>query len=712
MNLNRKAAVFGFTLLISDIILMAAGLSFAPPVFAVTVITTVIFCLKKDKKAYFFLLVTAAFVFALITFGRQYTKDYLPESTLDVRHAQLTGTVSSPMQNGTFTLSDCTVNGKKTASKIILYSAHSAGVSPGDRIECEADSLSCNADSKSNFFFHSLSDRTWLSAVNYSSVNVTGRSSSPYYLLVRLRERADNKLFFAFGEESYPLITALLTGDQSAVPEKTKQEFRLSGVSHIFAVSGMHLTIWTGLLYFFFGRHAKIRKFGNTAVLLFIIAFCVFTGLSPSVLRAGIMQFTVTLGNLFKKKADPLNSLGLSAAVLLGFDPFLAGNVSFLLSFLACFAIVGIFPLMQTESRPKDKRLLIRNTKKSVSALSLSAVILFATLPLTAFFFGYISLLSPVTGLICTPLAELTMTASSLAFFLPVNTGFFRPYFAFCDFLSGLLAKIISFFAGLDFALFPLRRSYVAVWFTLSLLVFIIVFLKAKDSRKNVIVFLISLIALVITGTVSSALNAYTTELFIPSAGNSTCFTLTRGDGNNCLIVGCGGTYRSVRRTREYLLSKTVVSPDTVLFPRNAAPENSRADDICSFFAPKTVLEPSFGETPLSVSAETILADRYSSVLWSGTALTYESTSDFCAGIITVNGYKIVFTSLPGAELSSRGEDYSNGDLLICRGNLPPDAERLDFERTVVLSDHTSKGLGLPPDAVSTADGELIITLK
>ena len=94
----------------------------------------------------------------------------------------------------------------------------------------------------------------------------------------------------------------------------------------------MHLSIWTGLIFLILRKKAVSKPYVGILLIIFIILFCFFTGLSPSVLRAGIMQISLYLGAIFRKRAEPVNSLGLATAVLLISNPFLAGNVSFLLS--------------------------------------------------------------------------------------------------------------------------------------------------------------------------------------------------------------------------------------------------------------------------------------------------------------------------------------------------------------------------------------------
>lgn len=203
----------------------------------------------------------------------------------------------------------------------------------------------------------------------------------------------------AFEEDVAGFARALLLGDRSGIDYETSTSFEISGISHIIAVSGVHVSILFGLIYFVTGKRRGLTAMVGIPV---VVLFAAVAGFSPSITRASVMQIAMMLALLFEKEYDPLSALSFAGLVMLGIDPLVITSVSFQLSF-ACMA--GIILLGEPiRLWMMDKRRLGRWKGKAVNwfssgiSVSLSATVF--TMPLVAIHFGTVSLVSVLTNLL------------------------------------------------------------------------------------------------------------------------------------------------------------------------------------------------------------------------------------------------------------------------------------------------------------------------
>ena len=140
---------------------------------------------------------------------------------------------------------------------------------------------------------------------------------------------------------------AVLLGDRSGLTETELAAFSDAGISHLLALSGLHLSILFGFCDFFLSLflHGRAR---NVFSLVLIAVFCAVTGFIPSAVRAGLMLTSRKLGALFGRRSDPLLSLGFAAVLILLFSPGALFSPSFQFSFAAVLGILCLAaPLME-----------------------------------------------------------------------------------------------------------------------------------------------------------------------------------------------------------------------------------------------------------------------------------------------------------------------------------------------------------------------------
>ena len=198
------------------------------------------------------------------------------------------------------------------------------------------------------------------------------------------------------------LGTALLLGYRRTISEEDSDAFARTGLSHLIAISGSHITIMAAMLAWVASYLGLSRRAGARLIFSFLILYPFITGLSASAVRAGIMGGLVFLAYYSGRLGSAANALVFAASAMLFFEPrLLRDDVGFQLSFLAVLAILYIYPLGQPIARKIKKRLPGRLGKLSVlvwEIFSLTTACQLAVTPIMLINFGQLSLVSLIAN--------------------------------------------------------------------------------------------------------------------------------------------------------------------------------------------------------------------------------------------------------------------------------------------------------------------------
>lgn len=193
-------------------------------------------------------------------------------------------------------------------------------------------------------------------------------------------------------ERESSLLTALLLGDKSGLSNRDAIALRKAGLSHLVAVSGLHVSFLVGFCFLLFGR-----RWGTPLSVLLILFFIPVSGATPSVIRAGIMYCIAAGAFCFKKQADSLNSLFIALAVLLAANPHAIASLGLQLSFLSTLGLILLSGRMQRrlmQGAEKWPRLLRGAFSVLAGAVSCTVCATLFTTPVLLSSFGYVSVLS------------------------------------------------------------------------------------------------------------------------------------------------------------------------------------------------------------------------------------------------------------------------------------------------------------------------------
>ena len=333
---------------------------------------------------------------------------------------------------------------QKLPGKAILFLTESAFETAGIRIgngvlaECSYRKMQ-TARNDGNFheeqYYYS---RGIFLKADGSSVRITDAGEHVLrQFLFEVHSRMVSGIFSAVpDEETAGILAAICTGDRNYLSDESRQMYQRSGIAHILAVSGLHISLLG------FGIFRVLRKRcrffpAAAAAAIFMIGFCIMSDASPSSVRALIM-FLVQLVSIGSGKTyDMRCALSLAAVLMLADNLLLLENTAFQLSFAAILSVNILYPSFRIFLSPRRKEGNHKKKKsrqlfqKAAEAFLMSASVTLGTLPLTAGIYYELPLYSVLLNLLVVPLMSLVLGTGVL-------TGIF-----------GMLSLVISrFFAG------------------------------------------------------------------------------------------------------------------------------------------------------------------------------------------------------------------------------------------------------------------------
>ncbi|MBO4705023.1 MAG: ComEC/Rec2 family competence protein [Spirochaetaceae bacterium] len=236
------------------------------------------------------------------------------------------------------------------------------------------------------------------------------------------------------------LLLALISGSREYTDSSISDAFRNAGLSHILALSGMHLSLFAGLSEKSAGKLAG-KRFSPYLSLSAAFMFVWFAGVSPSLRRALICMCIGCCASLFGFRTTPVKTLSLAFIIHLLISPEDSGSLAFMLSYLAlCGVYAGNYLFTQKLSRVLPVSVS--------SALSASAGAQFFTLPITITSFGSVVPAAIIASAVVSPIASAFVTSGIVAIAFVLAMPFLlQPVGCIISMLYNLLSGIVRFFA-------------------------------------------------------------------------------------------------------------------------------------------------------------------------------------------------------------------------------------------------------------------------
>lgn len=423
--------------------------------------------------------------------------------------------------------------------RVRLYLDGGFSLSPGDRLEGRFRFRLTAPGGEEEATYH-RGRGIYLLADQTDEISVTQERQSWRDFPARLRLRLKTILSEAFPEDAVPFAKALLLGDTRDLGYGVDTSLKVSGIRHVVAVSGLHVSILFGLVSLVTFRKRVLTGLAGFSTLLL---FAALAGFTPSITRSCLMFSLVLLAMLLDRDYDGPTALAFSVLVMLTMNPSTAADVGFQLSVAS---VVGIFLfcgpihrwLLRRFSVPKDRKILSQLLRwfSGSAAVTLSATVM--TAPLCAVYFGTVSLVGVLTNF-------LTLWVITFIFYgilLVCLLGSFWP--AGAGVIAWLAAWPIRYvlwvagkLAAIPFAAVYTRSPYIVCWLIFVYLLLLLFYFGRRNARSLLCCAALGLCVALLASWAEPRLEG--TRMTVLDVGQGQCILL-QSEGRSFLI-DCGG---------------------------------------------------------------------------------------------------------------------------------------------------------------------------
>lgn len=252
--------------------------------------------------------------------------------------------------------------------------------------------------------------------------------------LARLRDAIRKRVEQALPGDDGHIAAALIMGDQRGISTKTQEAMRASGLGHILAISGLHMALVAGSVFWLIrallalspalALNYAIKKWAAVGALIVATIYLGISGAGVSTLRAWVMLTIMLVAVLLDRRALTLRNVALAALVILVFTPESLLSISFQMSFAATVALVAAYQALAARadraSLTAGDHSFFGRVRRSAGALFLTSLVAgLATTPFAIFYFQRLAPLTlvanmaaaPVVGFVVMPMALLSVLA-------------------------------------------------------------------------------------------------------------------------------------------------------------------------------------------------------------------------------------------------------------------------------------------------------------
>ena len=293
---------------------------------------------------------------------------------------------------------------------------------------------------------------------------------------------------------NYSVAQGITIGDKSIIPTNINQYFIDAGISHILAISGLHISMVLYILFLalsFFSINFYKRILISTIITAAI--YPAITLFSISIIRANIMAFCLLISYVFDKNRNSVNSLFLAALIILIIEPNSIREISFQFSFLATLGIILYYPIFDfyvlNKTVKNINNYFIKNliTKLTVF-LFINLIALISILPLSVHHFSILNLTSIISNIFAVPLAFIILASSIITV---IGFQIFSPLSIYpastLEFFTNMLINLSEKFSDIKFLKYKISCNlYLAIFITFIIMtVGLIIRIKMNEKSES-----------------------------------------------------------------------------------------------------------------------------------------------------------------------------------------------------------------------------------
>lgn len=609
--MKRPFAVIGITYLLSQAVAAYFGSSFALVGAIMAAVFTVLYALSVVKRNTVILAV-AVTICAAMTVSFAYAKICIePIIPVEGESVVVTGYIAEEPYEAydryyyVIKTESIDFDGVPQKTKIRLSSSIPLGAEYSDRFEGEI--CFTNISSENSYESHKrllskgITATAYLPRGNYCTI--TEGNGGLYEVAIKLRNMLKNTVKNLYPDETGDILIAMMTGDDNGVDNDTLSAFRDSGMAHVLAVSGLHMTLIASAITWILRRLLVNRKIVAIIVLAFSWLFAAVAGFPMSSVRSAIMITVMLIGVLADKLHTPLNSLGIAVFIICLFNPYAAMDAGLLMSFSSTFGLIAAAP----EINRYFQRIVFKDEISIRSYILKSILSSFITaftasifiLPASVLCFGKVSLLSPFVNLLLVSVAVLFlglgMVSAVLGIFGNIGSFIAYPFMAVDWFIGKILIWCIELFADIPGSVLYTGDNTAVVVFGCILIAVLwaLLFRKSKQRKHAFVISALCCCVIVFIWFCTSKILTDSQYIKIYNVGDSAMVLAC--DKKSALLLGAGGNDYDVTLA-QYDMQNNGISEITALVLNDMSEIGaSCADKVIDTMNPSHIFMPESG---------------------------------------------------------------------------------------------------------------------
>ncbi|MGN1316549.1 MAG: ComEC/Rec2 family competence protein [Acutalibacteraceae bacterium] len=702
--MKRPMLVSGTAVWLSSAILISAGIKSLFFLLLGTVSVFVLYCIKPLNLRSKIIIPTICLsvVISCISFGLYHFTKIVPATKLDNTVTNISGKIiSTPEETAygnKFILKTDIIGNDKQRTKIQVFitSDNDANFKLYDYVSLPNAKLTIVRNEYNKPDAESMGDGVILET-SVENLNVLWESErTPFYYCLRLKEIITCQINTYMTEYHAGFLSGMLFGDKSHIDDDITTDFRATGIAHLLAVSGLHTSTWCAYIIALLTLFRLKEKLRNTFCIIFLCGLCIVSGFTPSVVRASIVMAVLLIAPFFKEEADPLNSLGFAVVLLILNNPYIITSPSFLLSVFATLGVLASLLLFKT-IRPKLKRIknrgLLKFTEYFLSTLFSTVFAGLFTLPVSAYFFGAFSTVSPLTNLICVKPAFwslITGVVATAISFLPqkipqlVSIYIFKISILFSDFVT----KTANALEKLTLCTLPIHKEYFILGLAVVTIISLMGFLLFKINRNKLflkISSIISAVALCLC-VVLPCTTLLPPSLTVINVENGVNISLRQG--LEYAYINCGA-----EKYAEYYNCLPMAKCETLdfLYVGKTDYTTNAVTEYLTSYSPETTVVTKYSKeilnkSNMSLPQDTVISNSY--IHRFNDEITLQTVDTYPLSCVIIKGTKKTVAICYGenSDINLLFEKYGAPDVLVLSENVP---QRLpeNVETLIISSD-------------------------
>ena len=506
------------------------------------------------------------------------------------------------------------INGeKRTGCSVIAFPtfAESENISEGSRIKIVGNISSFDSatdtDSAASYrasgYSAMIVDIESIEYVEYAGVTLKSRIES-------YRDALCRRIIMHSDRESGGLLCALLLGERDYLSGELRHDFARLGISHMLALSGMHLAILSFAIEMILSKFGVMKKPRKIIQIVFVTLYMLLVGLPSSVMRAGIMLIITSLLFLLSHRADSITNLFIAVTVILVIEPYAVYDVGL---WLSVFATLGILVFIEFYEREREKGKKTTVKRKLFNILALPVLI-------SVFAFGATFLLNVSTfksfsllALIATPIYGIVIELYMYLGILLLILGRLFSFGSFVKVCGDLITSTVRGVSSIKWIYNVAEHpeiTIILIVFTVAFIAFAVLDIKRK---RSAVALLSGMIAVAFVISLLMSLYAKGGDSFEYSLNGSNEWIVMQDEGTVALLDITSASSKTTSQEIDHLHDMGLTTLDYYVFTSYSSKTASSIDKLLgSLYISDIYLPLPQNEDELAIAEKIITSNKKS----------------------------------------------------------------------------------------------------